>query len=289
MVRTPLDPSFIYTELPHVQKRVLRIGVAGNYGLQTKDIYHAAERGVGYWLWSPHFKKVTPALKELLGRERERHVVAAYTGTFGTAITARQVRKGAERSLRLLGLDQVDILMLGWLGRASRFTESIQDELVRLKGEGKVKVVGVSIHDRVRAGKLARDSMLDAFMIRYNAKHPGAEQDIFPHLEVRQPAVMAYTATSWRQLLKPISGIEMPPWPGAARRDGVPPPLSGPLCYRFCVTSPHVNVVLTGPRTCSQLDENLDALEAGPLQQEEEAWVREYGRRVKERKRLPYI
>jgi aryl-alcohol dehydrogenase-like predicted oxidoreductase len=263
MVRTPLDPSFIYTELPHVQKRVLRIGVAGNYGLQTKDIYHAAERGVGYWLWSPHFKKVTPALKELLGRERERHVVAAYTGTFGTAITARQVRKGAERSLRLLGLDQVDILMLGWLGRASRFTESIQDELVRLKGEGKVKVVGVSIHDRVRAGKLARDSMLDAFMIRYNAKHPGAEQDIFPHLEVRQPAVIAYTATSWRQ--------------------------SGPLCYRFCLTSPHVNVVLTGPRTCSQLDENLDALEAGPLQQEEEAWVREYGRRVKERKRLPYI
>ena len=289
MVRTPPDPSFTHTELPHVKKRVLRIGVAGNYGLQTKDIYHAAERGVGYWLWSPHFKKVTPALRELLGRERQRHVVAAYTGTFGTAITARQVRKGAERSLRLLGLDQVDILMLGWLGRASRFTDSIQDELARLKDEGKVKVAGVSIHDRVRAGKLARASMLDAFMIRYNAKHPGAEQDIFPHLEVRRPAVIAYTATSWRQLLKPISGIEMPLWPGAASRDGVPPPLSGPLCYRFCLTNPHVNVVLTGPRTCNQLDENLDALESGPLQQEEEAWVREYGRRVKERKRLPYI
>ena len=35
-------------------------------------------------------------------------------------------------------------------------------------------------------------------MIRYNAAHPGAERDIFPHLEARRPAVVAYTATSWR-------------------------------------------------------------------------------------------
>jgi aryl-alcohol dehydrogenase-like predicted oxidoreductase len=286
---THSNSSFTHTELPHVGRRVLRIGVAGNYGLKTADIYHAAERGVGFWLWSPAFKKVTPALKELLGRERQQHVVAAYTGTYGTVITAGQVRKGAERTLRLLGIDRVDILLLGWLGRVSRFTGSIQDELVRLKDEGKVKAAGTSIHDRARAGKLATDSVLDAFMIRYNAKHPGAEQDIFPHLEPRRPAVIAYTATSWRQLLKPLSGIEMPPWPGAAAGDGTPPPLSGPLCYRFCLTSPHVNVVLTGPRSRSQLDENLDALEAGPLSQEEEAWVREYGRFVKARKRLPYI
>ncbi|UCG85805.1 MAG: aldo/keto reductase [Gemmatimonadota bacterium] len=289
MSRTHEDSSFTHTELPHVEKRVLRIGVAGNYGLQTNDIFHAAERGVGYWLWSPHFKKVTPALKEFLHRERERHVVAAYTGTYGTVITAGQVRKGAEKALRILGVDQIDILMLGWLGRTSRFTQRIQDEAVRLKDEGKVKATGTSIHDRIRAGKLVLDSVLDAFMIRYNAKHPGAEQDIFPHLESRRPAVVAYTATSWRQLLKPLSGIEMPPWPGAAAGDGTPPPLSGPLCYRFCLTSPHVNVVLTGPRLRSQLDENLDALDAGPLSREEEAWVREYGRHVKARKRLPYV
>jgi aryl-alcohol dehydrogenase-like predicted oxidoreductase len=158
-----------------------------------------------------------------------------------------------------------------------------------LKHEGKARVIGTSIHDRVRAGKLARDSILDAFMIRYNAKHPGAEQDIFPHLEQRDPSVIAYTATSWRQLIKPIKSIEMPAWPGAVSGDGTPPPLTGQLCYRFCLNSPHVNVVLTGPKTRDQLDQNLAALEAGPFSSEEEAWVREYGRRVKAKKRLPYV
>jgi len=281
--------SFTHTDLPHVGKRVLRIGVAGNYGLQTSDIQHAADQGVGFWLWSPHFKKVTPVLKDLLRRERERHVVAAYTGTYGTIITAGQVRKGTEKALRLLGIDQIDVLLVGWLGRVSRFTPRIQDELVRLQQEGRVKALGTSIHDRVRAGKLARDSILDSFMIRYNAKHPGAEQDIFPYLEQRQPSVIAYTATSWRQLLKPIKGLKMPAWPGSPAANGRPPPLTPKLCYRFCLTSPHVNVVLTGPKTRDQLDENLGALEAGALSSDEEAWVREYGRRVKAKKRLPYI
>ena len=281
--------SFTHTDLPHVGKQVLRMGLAGNYGLQTSDIQHAADQGVGFWLWSPHFKKTTPVLKDLLHREPERHVVAAYTGTYGTIITAGQARKGAEKALRILGVDQIDILLVGWLGRVSRFTPRIQDELLRLKQEGKARVIGTSIHDRVRAGKLARDSILDTFMIRYNAKHPGAEQDIFPHLEQRDPSVIAYTATSWRQLLKPIKGIEMPAWPGTTFGDGTPPPLTGQLCYRFCLNSPHVNVVLTGPKTRDQLDQNLAALEAGPLSADEESWVREYGRKVKAKKRLPYV
>jgi aryl-alcohol dehydrogenase-like predicted oxidoreductase len=281
--------SFTHTEFPHVGKRVLRLGLAGNYGLQTSDIQHAADQGIGFWLWSPNFKKTTPVLKDLLRREPERNVVAAYTGTWGTLVTPGQARKGAERALRILGVDQIDILLVGWLGRVSRFTPAIQNELTRLKKEGKAKVIGASIHDRVRAGKLARDSILDAFMIRYNAKHPGAEQDIFPHLEERHPGIIAYTATSWRQLLKPLKGIEMPAWPGGEQSGVMPPPLTGPLCYRYCLSSPHVDVVLTGPKTREQLDQNLAALEAGPLSPDEEKWVREYGRQVKAKKRLPYI
>ncbi len=42
--------------------------------------------------------------------------------------------------------------------------------------------------------------------------------------------LVSYTATSWRQLLKPVKGLEMPPWPGA---DPAPPPLTAALCYRF--------------------------------------------------------
>jgi len=280
-----MTEDFRYVDLPHIGKRVLRLGVAGNYGLQSADIHHAVERGVGLWVWSPRFKAVTPVLREVLPRDREQHVVAV----LGMGYTAGMVRKGVENALRILGVEQIDIYLLGWLGRGSRFSPKIQDTLVELKREGKIGVAGTSIHDRQRAGRLARDSVLEAFMLRYNAKHPGAEQDIFPHLHVRNPVVISYTATSWRQLLRPIKGIEMPPWPSGASKSDTPPPLTAELCYRYCLTSPHVHVTLTGPRNRLQLDENLAALEAGPLSSEEESWVREYGRNVKKRKKLPYL
>ena len=104
-------------------------------------------------------------------------------------------------------------------------------------------------------------------MIRYNAAHPGAESDVFPHLARRHPAVVAYTATSWRKLLRAPSG-----WDG--------PVMTAGDCYRFCLSSPHVDVVLTGPKDVGQLRENLAALERGPLSDDEQRWMREFGRKV---------
>ena len=281
------DPSatqeFSHCELPVVGKRVLRMGIASNYGLQTADAFHAAERGANLWLWTPRYKTATPVIRSVVARDRDDHVVAMLC----TAYTAGMVRRGAENALRKLGLDHLDMLLLGWLGRGAAFTQGVQDELLKLKQEGKVRAIGASIHDRKRAGRLAEDSILDAFMIRYNAKHPGAEQDIFPHLSARKPAVLAYTATSWRQLLKPVDGIELPPFPGDAGE--AVPPLTAGLCYRFCLTSPHVHTVFTGPKDRAQLDANMDALAQGPLSDEEMTWVREYGRQVKARKKIPYL
>jgi predicted aldo/keto reductase-like oxidoreductase len=51
-------------------------------------------------------------------------------------------------------------------------------------------------------------------------------------------------------------------------------------CYRFCLTSPHVDVVLQGPANRAQLDENLKALEAGPLAPPDEARIRKFGAAV---------
>jgi aryl-alcohol dehydrogenase-like predicted oxidoreductase len=147
------------------------------------------------------------------------------------------------------------------------WTDGIVDELLKLRDEGKVRALGVSIHDRERAGRLARDSVLDLFMIRYNAAHPGAERDIFPHLEKRKPAIVAYTATSWRKLLRRPGGYD-----GQVMTAGD--------CYRFCLSSEYVDVVLTGPKSRAELEENLDAVERGPLPADELAWMRSFGQAV---------
>jgi len=276
-----MTAEFTHTLLPHVGKRALRLGIAANYGLKTADVFHAAERGANLWVWSRGQTAAAPALRVILARERDRHVVAM----LAMAFTPGAVRRAVERARRELGVDQLDLLLLSWLGRGSFFTQGIQDALLALKAEGRAKVVGTSIHDRQRAGRLARDSILDAFMLRYNAAHPGAEQDVFPHLAARTPVVIAYTATSWRQLLKPIPGLQMPPWPGAGRA----PPLGAGQCYRFCLGSPHVHAVLTAPADRAQLDANLDTLAEGPLPPDEEAWIRAYGRQVRAKKQIPFL
>ncbi|MFT7624195.1 MAG: aryl-alcohol dehydrogenase-like predicted oxidoreductase [Myxococcota bacterium] len=268
------EHDFSRVDLPSEGKRVLRLGLAGNYGLDQAGVEYAAERGVNFWLWGPRMTNVTPVLKRLLAKDRDKHVVSV----LGNAMLTGGPRRDVDKARKLLGVDTLDCYKLGWLGKMSRFSDGIQDTLRTLRTEGKVKAVGCSIHDRPRAGELARDSLLDTFMLRYNAKHPGAERDVFPHLAARNPTVIAYTATSWRQLLKPVKGLEMPPWPGDS---GSPPPMTAGLCYRFCLSSPHVHVCLTGPASRQQLDENLGALELGALSTEEDAWVREYGRRVK--------
>ncbi len=256
--------EFLFRTLPHVGKRVLRLGLSASYGLDERGIRDALAAGMNYVFWSRWSKPLTAALRDEIRKDRERLVVVGGP-TIGYARGA--VRKAAERALRLLGTDYLDVFQLYWLGKMSAWTRGTVEELVRLRGEGKVRALGVSIHDRPRAGRLAEDSPLDLLMIRYNAAHPGAERDVFPHLERRRPAVVAYTATCWRKLLRPPRR-----WKGPAASAGD--------CYRFCLSSPHVDVVLCAPGTSENLRQNLRALEKGPLGREEMAFMRELGRAV---------
>ena len=255
--------DFAHREVPRFGRRIFRLGLSGSFGLDEAGCREALER-VQYVFWSPRMKALTPALRDALAGDRGRYVVSAgpLLGYFPGA-----VRRAAEGALRTLGIDRLDVFQLYWLGKMSAFTGAVREEMLRLREEGKVRALGVSIHDRPRAGKLADDSVLDLLMIRYNAAHPGAEQDIFPRLARRRPVVVAYTATAWRKLLRPPRG-----WKGKV-------PSAGD-CYRFCLSSPDVDVVLTGPRSRAELLENLAAMEKGPLSPEEMEEIRAFGRAV---------
>jgi len=281
---TPISlENFFHRKLPVLYKSVFRMGVAGSYGIDSSDIRWAAEHGANYWVWGRGFSKVTDGIREVIRHNRENHVVSLLGwGYFGW-----QVRRGVENALRKLGTDYLDVFKLGWLGRTSVYSKGVIDTLLKLKREKKILSIGTSIHDRKRAGRLALDSEIDLFMIRYNAKHTGAEEDIFPHLSKRNPAVVSYTALAWGQLVRPLKGVVMSPWPGRESFNG--PPLSPELCYRFVLTNPHVNVVLTGPQNREQLAQNLASIKQGPLAPDEMNWVRQYGQLVKSKKRLDYV
>jgi predicted aldo/keto reductase-like oxidoreductase len=262
-----LVPSFMRRQVPALGREVFRLGLACNYGVDERGFDRALERGVEYVFWTRlRTGGVQPALKRALAMRRDRVVLGAGPGVgyFGGG-----VRRAAERLLRDLGTDCIDVFHLFWVGRTSALTEGTLQAMADLKAEGKIRAFAVSIHDRKRAGELVKSSPIEWFMLRYNAAHPGAERDVFPNLESapHKPAVCAYTATSWRKLLRKPRG-----WTGE--------PMSAGDCYRFCLSSPHVDLSLMGPSSIAQVDANLDALEKGPLSADEDAWMREFGRVV---------
>ena len=140
--------DFAYREMPKLGRRLFRMGLSGSFALDEAGCREALER-IQYVFWSPRMKGLTDALREALARDRERYVVSAgpLFGYFPGA-----VRRAAESALRTLGVDYLDVFQLYWLGKMSAFTGAVQEELVKLREEGKVRALGASIHDRPRAG-----------------------------------------------------------------------------------------------------------------------------------------
>jgi aryl-alcohol dehydrogenase-like predicted oxidoreductase len=254
--------SFTHRQL--LGKSVHRYGISASYGLDEAGVREAIELGANYIFWSPVKKFLKTIIRDVVAKDRERFVLA--TGPI-LGYFAGSVRRATERALRASGSDYIDIVQVFYAGKMSWLTRSVVGELVKLRDEGKVRAIGVSIHDRKRAAKLAAEGPLDFFMIRYNAAHPGAEVDIFPHLPAKKPIIAAYTATCWGKLLAQPKGFA---GPAASAGD----------CYRFCLTNPNVDLVVSAPKTAAQMRENMRALERGPLSEAEMAHMRALGKAV---------
>jgi predicted aldo/keto reductase-like oxidoreductase len=244
---------------------VSRMGLASGYGIPTPAVEKAFhEYGVNY-LWMSFLRRgdMMRAVRTLAARHRDELCIVLALPAFASFYLKRFV----ERTLKKLKIEQADLLVLQDLRKPP--SQRLVDGFRRLRDSGKVRFVGMSSHERPFFGKIARGEVkapVDFFQVRYNAVHTGAEQDIFPHLpEESPPGMVVFTATCWGKLLKPKL------MPTGER------PLAPADCYRFVLSHPDVNVCLTGPSTAAQMEDNLQALDAGPLDEEEMARVRRIG------------
>ncbi len=87
-------------------------------------------------------------------------------------------------------------------------------------------------------------------MIRYNAAHRGAEQEVFPVTDRLRIPVVSYTAQRWGALREST--------PDDPAGFTPPPPREW---YRFALARPSVSVVLMAPANRQELEENLGLLE----------------------------
>ena len=106
--------DFLYRDIAALGRRIFRLGLATNYGINGEDLEWAVGQGVNYLFWTPMARKVTASLKIVLRRERES-IILASGPTFG--YFAGGIRTACEKTLKRLGTDYIDIFQLFWLGR----------------------------------------------------------------------------------------------------------------------------------------------------------------------------
>ncbi len=259
-----MNKDFTHTTLGRTGIPVHRLGLSATYLPGKKTIYRALDEGMNVFFAFGFDMQMTGAMKDVLRQNRERYVLI--TGAYNLLIGHPNLRRTLEKRLRQFHTDYIDAFLFLGVTKEKHFPQQARDELCRLREEGRIRFIGMSCHDRKFAGKLASEGALDVLMIRYNAAHRGAEQDIFPHLTAYDPGVVSYTATRWTYLLRRPKNLP---------RDGRIP--TAGMCYRFVLSNPNVHVCLTSPTNLKQLEENIASLRQGPLSEEEMEFMRSFG------------
>ncbi len=231
------------------------LGVAASYGAPAEVFEAAFEKGCNYFYLGGGWRRAAmkQAIRNLCRKGlRDRLVVALQSDArFGYLM-----EWFCRYNLRSMGIEQADVLVLGWHNR--RPSSGLVRRAQEMKTKGLCRFLAMSGHQRSLFPQLAEEAQFDLFHIRYNAAHRGAEDEIFPHLKGRdRPGIVSYTATRWGELLNPK---KMP------AGESVPAPGD---CYRFALSNPAVDVCMCGPKNLAEMQAALPALDLGPLDEEE--------------------
>ena len=270
---------FLITHPRAFGQSVCRLGLAayGNSTIAPDDVFYALEQGINFLNWpglaeGPTAGDAFSRAVASLGTRRQSVVVCAQFGARRAADAAAELKS----ALAILGTDYLDVLTLYYVEKLGEWEEITSPGgalgyLRDAKRDGAVRQIGITSHQRKLAARMASIGLLDLLMIRYNAAHRGAEQEVFPVTQSLGLPVIAYTALRWGALVRPTPDD--------------PPAFSVPRAadwYRFVLDHPAVSVTLAAPQSRTELEECLRILEsAGPLGSEQYALLAGHGERVK--------
>jgi predicted aldo/keto reductase-like oxidoreductase len=254
-------------------RSVCRLGLAtrGNTHLTPADVEHALEHGVNFLNWCGTPDALSQVIAKLGPRRSEVVVCVQFE-----ARTAAEARQELDQILRQLQTDYVDVLTFYYVEEPSEWEQirrpgGALEYCAAAQRAGRVRLLGLTSHQRPLAAEAARSGQLNLLMIRYNAAHRGAEKEVFPVTDALQLPVVTYTGLRWGALLR---GTPDDP-PGFI----VP---RAPAWYRFVLQGPSVTVALMAPDNRTELEEDLTVLQAGPLAEEEYERLAAHGRRVRQ-------
>ena len=244
--------------------QVSRLGLGASFKAPTAAYLEAFDRGVNYFYWgSVRRSLMGNAIREIASNRREQLVLVLQSYSRVPSLLGPSI----ERGLRKLGVEHADVLLLGWFNQAP--SPRLLDAARSLRERGRIRHIALSTHRRTLLPSLVDDEDFALWHVRYNAVHRGAEHEVFPCVEGREaaqrPGLVSYTATRWGHLCDP-----------GKTPSGEPTP-TGTDCYRFALSRPEIDLSLAGPNDAEQMKQALAALDAGPMNPDEQAWMRRVG------------
>ncbi len=196
--------EFLQAPIEAFGQPVCRLGLAshGRTEITPDDVLHALDAGVNFLNWpgvadSPGGDDAFSEAISSLGSRRASVVVCVQFG----ARTARDAADELQMILSTLHTDYVDVLTLYYVETPEEWQvlsapRGVVEYLRDAQRDGVVRTLGITSHQRALAANIARSGMIDSLMIRYNAAHRGAEQQIFPVTDALRMPVIAYTGAT---------------------------------------------------------------------------------------------
>ena len=234
-----------------------------------RTVSHAFDRGINFFFLTadmhwPLYEGLRRGLQDLLARSpsvRDRIVVAVVAYVTQPEFCHLPFLEALQA---VPGLGHIDVTVAGGSYKSDFAARREQFALHRRMG---VRAFGVSFHERRMAAAAFREKLVDIGFVRYNALHPGAEKDFFPHVPARRKALL-YNFTSTQGFLRPERYAQL------GMTDAYWQPAITDY-YRFVLERPEINGLLCAPRTPAEVDGMLEALEAGGLTEEERVYMRD--------------
>ena len=241
------------------------LGTVGNWRL----IPAAFEMGINFFFittdmhW-PYYEASRKGVKALLASRPGIREEIAVAGVCYPTQPEFQVAPFAELVHAVPRLQWIDVFVAG--GVYPRDLLSRVDVLRALVAEVGRGVVGASFHDRQAARSAANLRITDLCYVRYNPVHPGARDDLFPHVKRRHAPLFNFKSTTGFVPHDTLRALNVDPglwYPDATDY------------YRYALSRPQMDGLLFAVDHQRHLEELHRALHRGGLTPAEEEHLEE--------------
>jgi len=229
----------------------------------AKALRRALELGVTCFDTARNYGDSEEKIGRAIGGRRDEFVLS----TKSASRTADGLLADVETSLRNLRTDVIDVLFLHTVSNRSTFDQVFAaggavEGAEQAKRQGKIRHIGVSVHrDLETMRRCIESGVFEVLMPAYSALDPEGSGALLP---------LAAGHGMGTVVMKPLSGGQLSSPPGP---EGLPvspdPVVAGAL--RWVAHTPGVTTVIPGMIDAQQVEDNVAAVERGPLSDDERA------------------